>query len=158
MTYCCKILYASCSGAFRLEFFQELLSDSYSMQCEQAAREDLYFCTHHSVNSLEQGWAASTNLREESSVFRVVASFLYFFLLNNMKEWCFFKYMNFHRSCHFLLRFKDIRCTWISWSFEIFLYAVTCYLPLLGFNFLIWVWWLQILSLRLLLLKADWSW
>ena len=39
---------------------------------------------------LRQGWAASTNLREESSVFRVVARFLYFFLLNNMKDWCFF--------------------------------------------------------------------
>ena len=62
------------------------------------------------VHTLRQGWAASVNLRKQSSVFRVVARFFYFFLLNNMRDWCFFKYMIFHRSFHTLLRFKDIRC------------------------------------------------
>ena len=58
---------------------------------------------------LKQGWAASANLREQSSVFRVVAHFLYFFLLNNMKDWCFLN-ICFRRSSHSLLRFKGIRC------------------------------------------------
>ena len=50
--------------------------------------------THFSLNStlrrkdLEQGWAAPVDLREQSSVFRVVTRFLYFFLLSNMKDWC----------------------------------------------------------------------
>ena len=35
--------------------------------------------------------------------------------------------MNFHRNSHSLPRFKDIRCIWISWSFEMILYASICY-------------------------------
>ena len=43
------------------------------------------------ANTVKQEWAASANLREWNSVFRVVTRFLYFFLLTNMKEWCIVK-------------------------------------------------------------------
>ena len=68
--------------------------------------------TMEAFSILEQGGgvAVHANLRERNSVFRVVTRFLSFFLLNNEELVYFGKFMNFHRSSHFIPRFKDIRC------------------------------------------------
>ena len=127
------------------------------MVCALTIQQFTAYVIHERKTGSRAGVRSVCQFERGKLRFQSRCSFSLFFLFNNMKGWCFFKYMNFHISSHCLLRFKDIRCTWISWSFEIFLYAVTCYLTLLGFNYLIEVWWLQILSLRLLLFKADWS-
>ena len=100
-----------------------------------------------------QGWTAPANLRERSSAFRVVICFLYFFLLNNRKDWCIFKslwiFVGLITLFLFLRMLEAFEFLYLLKWF--YIYPISLILNLISFNLLFRVWWLHSFSVSSLM-------